>query len=425
MSDSAVSYAPAQLARSAERLAAGIATLSVPPFTDASDAICRYAWSPGYQATLAWFDRQFTELGFTCTLDPIGNFVARNRPPGEPAMGLGSHCDSNRQGGPYDGTLGVLAALEACRLNAEHGLDLPLQVTAFLEEEASGFGVLLLGSRVVAGQLTADDLATGVVALDDGRSFAEHAREAGLAPERAAEARHMLDGLVGWIEPHIEQGRVLQDAGDTLGLVHSICGYEHGDLFLGGRADHAGATPMIQRRDAAIVAAWCVGRLEELTLAIGGDTVGTVGEFDVTPGIINVIPGAVRISYDVRGTDDTRVDAVVAALMSETRAVAEARGISFAHERRQRVPAQALDASLGDVLERAARSSGAPWRSMPSGAAHDTMAIAPLVPSAMLFIPCRDGISHHPSEHADMHHAAIATHVMLDAARAWLEAVRA
>lgn len=425
MSHPAVPYAPSELARSAERLAADVATLSSAPFTDAPDAICRYAWSPGYEATLAWLEAQFTELGFTCALDPVGNFVARNRPAGVRAMGLGSHCDSNRRGGPYDGTLGTLGALEACRLNAERGLDLPLQVIAFLEEEASGFGELLLGSRIVAGHVSADDLEHRITALDDGRSFADHARAAGLAPERAAESRRILEGLTGWIELHIEQGRVLQDAGETLGVVHAICGYEHGDLFLDGRADHAGATPMDQRRDAAIVAAWCVGRLEELTRAVGGDTVGTVGEIDVAPGIINVIPGAARISYDVRGTDDDRVDAVVSALAGEARAAAGRRGIAFRQAPRHRVPAQEMDAGVRAALERAAAASGAAWRTMPSGAAHDTMMIAPLLPSAMLFIPCRDGISHHPSEHADMHDAALATHVMLDAAASWLEATRA
>ncbi|MGK2938609.1 MAG: Zn-dependent hydrolase [Solirubrobacteraceae bacterium] len=412
----------ALLARSAARLEADINIVSGPAFTASPDAICRYAWTPGYQATLGWLRVQFTALGFTCHLDPVGNFFARNRPPGEPVMGLGSHCDSNRSGGAYDGTLGVVAALELCRVAADRGLDLPLQIVAFLEEEASGFGELLLGSRIIAGHVTAEDLESRVFAIDDGRSFADHARDAGLAPERADEAVQTLDGLVGWIELHIEQGRVLQDTGLTFGLVRAIAGYEHGDLCFDGRADHAGATPMDQRQDAGVAAGLCIGALEELATAAGGGTVGTVGEIVVEPGIINVIPEHARISYDVRGPDDARVGAVVADLVREARRQADRRGLGFAPFQRHRVPAQALDEALCGHIEAVLRRVGAPWQPMVSGAAHDTMSIAPLVPSAMLFVPCRDGISHHPSEYADIHDAALGVHVLLDATIDWIGA---
>lgn len=143
--------------------------------------------------------------------------MARNRPPGTPAFGIGSHCDSNRNGGRYDGRLAVVAALETCRLNPERGLDLPLQVLGLLEEEGSGFGHVLSGSRIMAGLISEAELAH-IHATDDDRTFLEHARAAGFDPDRWGDSIHVLDDLVGWNEVHIEQCRGLQDTGHQLGL---------------------------------------------------------------------------------------------------------------------------------------------------------------------------------------------------------------
>ena len=185
---------------------------------------------PEYRNTLDWFTRELEAIGFTVEEDPVGTLYARNRPRGEPVFGIGSHCDSNRNGGRYDGTMGVVTALEVCRLSAELGLDLPLQLISFLEEEGSGFGQMLLGSRIVAQRVEEEDLRERFRAIDDGRSFWEHAAEAGYAPERWRECAHVLDDLTGWIEMHIEQARVLQDTGNRIGLVTAIAGYVHADV---------------------------------------------------------------------------------------------------------------------------------------------------------------------------------------------------
>src|SRR5579859_5153685 len=173
--------------RSAERIREDVETLAGPRFTLSSEAICRYAYTDVYRATLDYFTRAWNDIGFTVTEDPIGNLVARNRPPGTPVFGVGSHCDSNRNGGRWDGTLGVVSALEVCRLNTEMGLDLPLQAISFLEEEGSGFGQMVLGSRIVAGRVEEQDLRERIRAIDDGRSFWEHAEEAGYEPARWGE----------------------------------------------------------------------------------------------------------------------------------------------------------------------------------------------------------------------------------------------
>jgi hydantoinase/carbamoylase family amidase len=400
--------------RSAARIAADTETLTGRRFTSSDRSICRYAYTPEYAATLDFFAAAFRELGFSVEHDPVGTLVARNRPVGTPVFGIGSHCDSNRNGGPYDGTLGVVTALEICRMNREQGRELPLQVVAFLEEEGSGFGQVMLGSRIMAGLITDDELAR-IRAIDDGRSFFDHARAAGYAPDDWRASRRMLDDLVGWIEIHIEQGRVLQDTGHRIGLVTAIAGYEHGDLSIEGRADHAGATPMDLRVDAALVAAATITELERLTVAAGRGTVGTVGELELDPGLINVVPGGARLSLDIRGTDDGAVADVVRGIVAFAQGAAQSRGARATYRSRVQVPATPMDAAILGALHAAAEHAGEPFRAMPSGAAHDTMCVAAHRPTAMVFVPCEDGISHSPLERADPADAALAAEIALAA----------
>jgi hydantoinase/carbamoylase family amidase len=404
--------------RSTERIRKEVETLAGEQFTLSSEAIRRYAYTDVYRATLDYFTRAWEELGFTVTEDPIGNLVARNRPAGDPVFGIGSHCDSNRNGGKWDGTLGVVCALEVCRCNAELGLDLPLQAISFLEEEGSGFGQMVLGSRIVAGRVDDEDLRKHIRAIDDGRSFWEHAEEAGYEPARWRDCAHILDDLTGWIELHIEQGRVLQDTGKRLGLVSAIAGYVHGDIVVDGRADHAGATPMDMRCDSAVVAARTILELERLARDAGSGTVGTVGEIEVTPSLINAIPGRTRISLDVRGPDDDAVRGVVDDIDAFAQRAAAERGMTAAYTQRQTVPATKMDERIVSALERSAAASGEPFTTMISGAAHDTMCVADRAPTAMVFVPCRDGLSHTPVEDADPADAALGVEVMLAAIEA-------
>ena len=265
--------------------------------------------------------------------------MARNRPPGEQVFGIGSHCDSNRNGGKYDGTMGVVTALEVCRLNADLGLDLPLQLVSFLEEEGSGFGQMLLGSRIMLQRVTEEELRETFRATDDGRPFWEHAAEAGYEPERWRESIHVLDDLSGWIEMHIEQARVLQDTGNRIGVVTAIAGYVHADITVEGRADHAGATPMDFRLDPGVVAAECILELERLARAAGRGTVGTVGEIEFEPGLINVVPARARFSVDTRGVDEDAFRGVardIAAFAEQSAATPRDDGASSRSVRRWR-----------------------------------------------------------------------------------------
>ncbi|MER3409096.1 MAG: hypothetical protein C4305_01100 [Thermoleophilia bacterium] len=403
---------------SARRIERDVETLSGPDYTLSQEAIRRYAYTQAYRNTLDYFIRELEGLGFEVEEDPVGTLVARNRPRGQKAFGIGSHCDSNRNGGKYDGTLGVVTALEVCRLNAELGLGLPLQLISFLEEEGSGFGQMLLGSRIMLQRVSEEDLRERFLALDDGRSFWEHAKEAGYEPERWRESIHVLDDLCGWIEMHIEQARVLQDTGNRIGIVTAIAGYVHGDVVVHGRADHAGATPMDFRLDPTLPMAEAIVELERLARAAGKGTVGTVGEIEVVPGIINAIASRARFSLDIRGPDDEAYRGVAQDIATFAQEGAKRRGMTAEYRERQSLPATPLDPSLVSALERAAKASGEPYRIMHSGAAHDTMCVAERVPSAMVFVPCKDGISHSPEESADPADAALAAEIMLNAIRA-------
>ena len=404
-------------ARSAERIEGDIETLAGARYTRSDEAIRRYAYTPEYRATLDYFAAALRGLGFDVSEDPVGTLVARNRPPGEKVFGVGSHCDSNRNGGKYDGTMGVVTALEVCRLNADLGLDLPLQLVSFLEEEGSGFGQMLLGSRIMLQRVTEDELRDTFRAIDDGRPFWDHAADAGYEPQRWRESIHVLDDLSGWIEMHIEQARVLQDTGNRIGVVTAIAGYVHADITVRGRADHAGATPMDFRLDPGLVAAETILELERLARSAGKGTVGTVGEIAFEPGLINVVPSQAKFSLDIRGVDEGSFRGVARDVATFAEQAARRRGMTAAFEQRQTLAPTPMDERIVSALEAAATETGEPFMLMPSGAAHDTMCVAERVPSAMVFVPCRDGISHSPLEDASPADAALAAEIILNAIR--------
>jgi hydantoinase/carbamoylase family amidase len=376
--------------------------------------IRRHGYTEPYRRTIAYVRDELEALGFAVGADPIGTLVARNRPAGEPVFGLGSHCDSNRNGGRYDGTLGVVAALEVCRLDRELGLGLPLQVMSFFEEEGSGFGFGLLGSRVMTGRVNDAELCE-LRSVDDGRSLTEHAEAAGFAPARWRESARALDTLTGWIELHIEQGRVLQDGGLRVGIVDAITGFVQADLTVRGRADHAGSTPMDQRLDPGPVAGACLLELERLAREAPAPAVATVGEIEARPGQITAIPESVRLALDIRSVDAGTFRGVARDIVRFAEREARARGLTADYRERQAVEPTTLAPEVVAALRAAAARIGEPSTTLPSHALHDTALLAEHVPSAMVFVPCRDGISHSPLESASPADATVGVEIMLHA----------
>ena len=402
--------------RSRARIEHDIETLAGRDFTLSESAICRYAYTDVYRNTLAFFTTELERIGFAVWQDPVGTLIASNVAADAPAFGVGSHCDSNRNGGKYDGTMGVCTALEVCRLAAEDGEGLPLRLISFLEEEGSGFGQMLLGSRIMLQRVSEDELRQ-TIRDEHGVSFWDAAEAAGYEPARWRESIRALDGLTGWVEVHIEQGRVLQDTGARLGIVEAIVGYIHGDLLFTGRADHAGATPMDFRVDAAVPAAETVVELERLARALGGGVVGTAGEVETQPSLINVVPGGARVSLDLRSVSGLHAD-LCDAIVAFARERGAARGVGVEFVKRQELPVQPMDGGVVSALAASAEESGETYRRMPSGAAHDTQCVASRVPSAMVFVPCVDGLSHTPLESADPADAALAAEVVYGAIKA-------
>ena len=402
--------------RSRARIERDVEALAGPAYTLSDSAICRYAYTDVYAATLAYFTAELERIGFGVWQDPVGNLIASNVAPDAPAFGVGSHCDSNRNGGKYDGTLGVCTALEVCRLAAEAGDGLPLRLISFLEEEGSGFGQMLLGSRIMLQRVSEEELRESI-RDETGTPFWDAAEAAGYEPSRWRESIRALDNLTGWTEVHIEQGRVLQDTHTRLGIVEAIVGYIHGDLLFTGRADHAGATPMDFRVDASLPAAETVVELERLARELGDGVVGTAGEIETQPSLINVVPGGARVSLDLRSVSGLHADLCdrIVAFAQERGA---ARGVGVEFVKRQELPVQPMDAGVVGALAASAEEAGETFRRMPSGAAHDTQCVASLVPSAMVFVPCVDGLSHTPLEQADMADAALAAEVVYCAIRA-------
>lgn len=402
--------------RSRDRIENDIETLAGPDYTESDECIRRYAYTDIYENTLQYFTRELEKIGFEVWRDPVGTLIASNVPKGAPAFGIGSHCDSNRNGGKYDGTLGVVTALEVCRLAQESGEHVPLRLISFLEEEGSGFGQMLLGSRIMLQRVTEEELKTTIV-TPEGVPFWDAAKAAGYAVENWRDSINELDGLTGWIETHIEQGRVLQDTGNRIGVVHALPGYVHGDFHFTGRADHAGATPMDFRVDAAIPAAETILEVERLANEIGRTTVGTCGEIEIFPDLINVVPGAMRVSIDTRSVTDGHIE-LRDRIVPFAKERAEARGVGFEWVQRQELPVTPMDDRIVEALRQEAEGTGEPFMVMPSGAAHDTMCVADRVPTAMVFVPCKDGLSHTPLEDADTHDAALAAEIVLGAIKA-------
>jgi hydantoinase/carbamoylase family amidase len=276
---------------------------------------------------------------------------------------------------------------------------------------------MLLGSRIIAQRVTDEDLRERFRSLDDGRSFWEHAADAGYAPDRWRECAHVLDDLTGWIEMHIEQARVLQDTGNRIGLVTAIAGYVHADVTVHGRGDHAGATPMDFRLDPTLPLAETIVELERVAREAGQGTVGTIGEIEVDPGIINAIAAQVRFSLDIRGPVENAYKGVAREIAAFAEQAAAARGLTAEYRERQSIPPTPMDDRIVGALETATKATGEPHMRMHSGAAHDTMCVADRIPTAMVFVPCVEGISHHPAEDASPADAALAAEIILNAIR--------
>jgi allantoate deiminase len=339
------------------------------------------------------------EAGLSVYEDAVGNLFGRRegRKSGSPIVLVGSHVDSVYNGGNFDGPLGVLAGIEVLQTMEERGIETenPLEVVAFTDEEGARFSLGMIGSRALAGKLAADDLHT----YDDrgGVSVAEAMRACGLDPERFADAGRPEGSISAYVELHIEQGRVLESEDLPVGVVTGIAGAVWLRFVLEGQTGHAGATPMNLRRDALSTAAEIMV-LIEAEAARNATTVATVGQLDLEPGGINIIPGKVRFSLDLRDIDEEVRDRVESRIIEGAGEACRKRGVDLEVETLQRLaPAPCSDLVMG-AARRALERLGIRAHTLPSGAGHDGMQLTDLCPMGMIFVRSRTGVSHNPDE---------------------------
>lgn len=346
------------------------------------------------------------EAGLETRVDPVGNLIGRYAAHPdivEPKVLLmGSHHDTVRQGGAYDGAMGVLLGI-ACadalyRLNRR--LHFHLDIIAFADEEGTRFATSLLGSRAVAGRFL-----TAILDWQDAQgttiqqAMAEAGFAAGLAPDRLAEAAYPKGSVLGYVEAHIEQGPVLEAEELPVGVVTAIAHGTRHRLTVGGMAGHAGTVPMNRRKDALACAAEMLLAVERG--AVGDGVVATVGQIEASPGSINVIPGKAVFSLDLRAPSAELHEKRLAETLAACEGIAAARGLEISIDKLYNSGGCTMDAALTAQLEAAIAANGWPVRRLPSGAGHDAMALTDLCPVAMIFVRCSGGISHNPAEHVD------------------------
>lgn len=354
------------------------------------------------------------EAGMEAKLDAIGNAAARyeGERPGLPCLMLGSHLDTVRDAGKYDGMLGVVTAIECVGFLNSKKKKLPfaIEVIGFGDEEGVRFGTTLLGSRAVAGIFDRKALHA---ADATGKSMSVALEEFGLPPQRIPEVARSKGEVLAYAELHIEQGPVLEAEGLPVGVVTAINGFSRLRVTLRGAAGHAGTVPMKLRRDALAGAAQCVLAVEN-TAKGHAELVGTVGRIEAKPGAINVIPGEVAFSVDVRAPEDGLRNRAVAAVRSEIERVSRERNLDCHIETLQEFGVTACAPRLMQQMDRAVERQGLRVRRLPSGAGHDGMALAAITDICMLFVRCKGGISHSPLESISEDDAAAGAQVLCD-----------
>jgi allantoate deiminase len=366
--------------------------------SDEQGRITRLFATPAHASATGTVSSWMKAAGMTVRRDAIGNLIGRleGGEPDAPALLLGSHLDTVRDAGRWDGTLGVLVAIAVVeRLQAAGRRPrAPVEVVAFADEEGTRFGTAFLGSSVLAGRFDVSDLQRVDSA---GVSLEDAIREYGGDPASLAGAARPPGSLAGYIEVHIEQGPLLDEREVALGVVSAIAGQTRAALRFSGVAGHAGTVPMEHRHDALCAAAELVLDAEALARGTPG-LVATSGRLAALPGAPNVIPGAAELSLDVRHPDDAERAAAVARLRERAGEAAAARGVGVEWEGLLDQPAVRCDPALSERMTRAAEAAGAQPLTLPSGAGHDAAVVAAIAPIAMLFVRCAGGVSHHPDE---------------------------
>jgi len=383
-------------------------------YSEDEEHLTRVFLSPQHKACAQAVMSAMRAAGMTARLDAIGNVVGRYEAARDGAKTLitGSHIDTVRDAGAYDGNLGVALPIACIAELDARGQRLPyaIEVIAFGDEEGVRFPTTLSGSRSIAGTF---DPAVLSVTDAEGVRLRDALTAFGCDPDAIAGEARRCETVAAFVEVHIEQGPVLEAEGLPVGTVTAINGASRFAITVEGMAGHAGTVPMHLRRDALAGAAEMIAAIEARAAAEDG-LVATVGRLAVAPGAINVIPGKAEFSLDIRAPEDLQRQAAVSALEATLAAIARRRGLAIRVERLYEEGAAGCHPGLMDQLDAAIARQGLRPLRLASGAGHDAMALAALCPIAMLFVRCGGGISHNPLESITAEDAEVAARVFLD-----------
>jgi len=389
----------------ADRLHARLAELAT--IGDTGDGgVCRLALTDEDKAGRDLLVTWMRDLGLRIEIDEIGNITGTWPPEStEAPVMIGSHIDTVRTGGRFDGNLGVLAGLECLETLITAGVELahPVAVTAFTDEEGSRFPPDMLGSLVFVGGMGIED----ALALTDrdGLSVGGELERIGYAGPTPCPRLPP----VAYVELHIEQGPVLEAEGITIGAVTGVQGISWQELTLVGQSNHAGTTPMHLRHDAGFVAAGVAVAMQELDVAVA-----TVGRLDLHPDLVNVVPGRAVLTLDIRDTDDAVLTAAEKRIADRCAELADAEGVTLSTRSLARFEPVAFDPQMVDLVEAVAKAHGHSVKRLPSGAGHDAQMLARVCPTGMIFVPSIDGISHNPAERTSPEDLEAGANVLLE-----------
>jgi N-carbamoyl-L-amino-acid hydrolase len=338
------------------------------------------------------------DLGMAVSIDGVGNVVAvwgGTDPDASPVM-TGSHIDTVRTGGRFDGNLGVLAGLEVVETLATRGIatNRPIAVAFFTNEEGARFQPDMLGSLVYVGGMPLEE-ALDVRAADDKARLGDELERIGYAGPMPCPAAGVP---AAFVELHIEQGPVLEDEAVTIGVVTGVQGISWTELTIAGRSAHAGTTPMRLRCDPGYVAAEIVTGVRRIAAEMGGTQVATVGRLEFTPNLVNVVPASVTMTVDLRNTDESLLQVAEQRFSRLCDEFAEREGVTIAHRSLARFEPVVFTADMVDLVEHTAVSLGHSTMRMPSGAGHDAQMFARVCPTSMIFVPSVGGLSHNIAE---------------------------
>jgi allantoate deiminase len=387
-------------------------------FTDPNQlGFTRFSYTKEDVAARRFLIQEMKSLNLEVWMDHVGNIFGRRLGNGrkQKPIVVGSHLDTVQSGGKYDGISGVITGLEVVRLLNEHQiqLDAPIEVIAYAEEEGGRFGSAFIGSKWLAGEIQRKDLDD----YHDGEenTIASECSKLDVLNEEVKRCERRKIDPQATFELHIEQGPVLESKGNILGVVDTITGSSAYQVIIKGQANHAGTIPMDMRKDAFVA-------VSEISLALNGlakeqaiHTVGTIGFVEVKPNAYNIIPGQVEFSMDIRSLDQTCMEQVTSQMKEVIKRVAEDSGLEFTIRTKHNQPVVSLSEPLVSALSTSAEKRNYKYITMGSGAGHDTLVMARMAPSAMVFVPSKAGRSHCPEEFTQPEEIAKGSDLILDA----------